>query len=210
MDILLSKSTIFRTPVIFKPSRVSKVVKATGNTAVNWFRHSGGSFSLVFLVRLHLWLKVWKWLSTQALPRPTRPLLVPRASLDFVAGNLNIPNYSFEYVPTPLFSGGVGMYINERLQYSVLEKTSTQSYQALWIEIHSRVNKNIICGIIYRQHNCPKDFLSYFDNALENYSNSGKILYVFGDFNIDLLKFETCSFSQDFLLSLQSCYLLIL
>lgn len=83
----------------------------------------------------------------------------------------------------------------------------TQSYQALWIEIHSRVNKNIICGIIYRQHNCPKDFLSYFDNALENYSNSGKILYVFGDFNKDLLKFETCSLSQDFLLSLQSCYL---
>ena len=35
--------------------------------------------------------------------------------------NLNIPDYSFEYVPTPLAFGGVGMYINEKLNYTVIE-----------------------------------------------------------------------------------------
>lgn len=39
------------------------------------------------------------------------------------------------------------------------------------------------------------------------YSASQKHLYVIGDFNIDLLKFETCDFSQRFLISLQSCCL---
>ena len=43
--------------------------------------------------------------------------------------------YPFEYVPTPLASGGVGMYINNNLRYSVVEKTSNQSFQALWIKL---------------------------------------------------------------------------
>lgn len=121
--------------------------------------------------------------------------------------NLDIPGYSFEYVPTPLASGGVGMYINSNLNYSVIEKTSNSSFQALWIEIHFQEKKNIVCGIIYRQHNSPNSFLSYFDESLEKYSN-GKSVYIMGDFNIDLLKSETCNFSHNFLLSLQSCHFL--
>ena len=50
--------------------------------------------------------------------------------------NLNIPGYAIEFVPTPLASGGVGMYINNNLRYSILERTSNQSFQALRIEIH--------------------------------------------------------------------------
>ena len=109
----------------------------------------------------------------------------------------------FEFVPTPLASGGVGMYINN-LRYSVLERTSNQSFQVLWIEIHFENKKNIICGIIYRQNNSPDTFLSCFENALEKYSIKKKPVFILGDFNIDLLKSETCSFSHEFLLSLQS------
>ena len=35
-----------------------------------------------------------------------------------------------------------------------------------------------------------------------------KTVYIMGDFNIDLLKCETSQISQDFLLSLHSCYLI--
>jgi hypothetical protein len=31
-------------------------------------------------------------------------------------------NYKFEFVPTPLASGGMGMYIRDNLKYTVLEK----------------------------------------------------------------------------------------
>ena len=34
--------------------------------------------------------------------------------------------YKFEHVPTPLVSGGVGMYIDETLNYMVLEKISSE------------------------------------------------------------------------------------
>ena len=46
-----------------------------------------------------------------------------------------IPGYSFEYVPTPLSSGGVGLFIDESLNYRVLEKISNEAFQALWVEI---------------------------------------------------------------------------
>ena len=52
--------------------------------------------------------------------------------LDF---NPNIPGYIFEYTLTPLASGGVGLYTNESLKYTVIEKTSNEAFQALWVEI---------------------------------------------------------------------------
>jgi len=119
--------------------------------------------------------------------------------------NLNIPGYNFEHVPTPLLFGGVGMYINDKLQYTVIEKVSNEAFQALWVEIHFQNKKNVICGIIYRQHNSPNSFLTYFDEALEKYSD-GKSVYILGDFNLDLLKSESCNYSHNFLLSLQSCH----
>ena len=57
-------------------------------------------------------------------------------------GLSNIPGYVFEHVPTPLACGGVDLFVDETLSYSVLEKTSTESFQALWIEISFVKKKN--------------------------------------------------------------------
>ena len=46
--------------------------------------------------------------------------------------NPKIPGYNFEYVPTPLSAGGVGLYIKESLSYRILENTSNASFLALW------------------------------------------------------------------------------
>ena len=118
--------------------------------------------------------------------------------------NPSIPGYVFEYVPTPLASGGVGLYINDSLKYTVIEKVSDEAFQSLWIEIQLPQKSNIICGIIYRQHNSPKRFQEYFDDKLERLITSNKSIYIMGDFNIDLLHAETSCYAQDFLLSLQS------
>ena len=132
----------------------------------------------------------------------TETKITNSSGLDF---NACIPNYQFEYVPTPLSCGGVGMYINNCLKYKVLERTSKDAFQALWIEIESLKSKNIVCGVIYRQHNDPEQFLQYVDFTLEKLSSSDKVVYLMGDFNIDLLKSEISDYSQNFLLSLQ-CY----
>ena len=80
--------------------------------------------------------------------------------LDF---NMDIPNYNFEFVPTPLNAGCVSMYIDNCLKYTVVENISNEAFQALWIEISLAKRSNIICGVIYiyRQHNSPDSFLKY-------------------------------------------------
>ena len=109
--------------------------------------------------------------------------------LDF---NPPIAAYEFEY-PTPLAAGGVGIHIKSDLNYTVIEKSSEDAFQALWIEIHLSNHPNIICGIMCRQHNAPEQFQEYFDETLEKFSTSNKSIFVIGDFNINLLGIETCN-----------------
>ena len=71
------------------------------------------------------------------------------------------------------------------------------------------VTENLICGVMYRQHKSPDRFQSYFEETTEKLTSTGKQLYIVGDFNIHLLKFETSRYSHDFLLALQSCFFLI-
>ena len=68
----------------------------------------------------------------------------------------HIPGYVFEYAPTALASGGVGMFTDESLNYRVLERTSNEAFQVLWAEFSFENKKNVICGIFYRQHNSPE------------------------------------------------------
>jgi hypothetical protein len=58
-------------------------------------------------------------------------------------------NPNMENVPTPLASGGVGMYIRDNLKYTVSEKCSNKAFQALWVEIDFPHKSIIICGVIY-------------------------------------------------------------
>ena len=122
-------------------------------------------------------------------------------SLDF---NPSIPRYNFEYVPTPLSAGGVGMYIDERIDYIVIERCCNEAFQALFVELQLPKNANIICGVIYRQHNSPERFQEYFDLTIEKLSASRKKIFIMGDFNLNLLRFQTCTHAENLVLSLQS------
>ena len=87
-------------------------------------------------------------------------------------------------------------------------KTTNEAFQASWIEISFVNEKNNICGILYRQHNSPERLQQYFKETIEKFVSSRKHVVIMGDFNIDLLKCHTSSYSHDFLSSLQSCYLI--
>ena len=113
-----------------------------------------------------------------------------------------------EFIGHSLGIRGIGLFVNQSLNYNVLEKISNEAFQALWVEISFVDHKNIISGIIYRQHNSPDDFLTYLDRKIEKMVSDDKDVYIMGDFNIDLLKCETSQVSQDFLLSPRSCYLI--
>ena len=66
----------------------------------------------------------------------------------------------------------------------------------------------MICGVLYRQHNSPESFLKYLEETIDKFTSTGKNLCLLGDFNLCLQKIENCNYSRDFLLALQSCYLL--
>ena len=121
---------------------------------------------------------------------------------NFIDFNPEILGYTFEYVLTPLSAGGVGMYIDSELSYAVLEKSSNEAFQALWVEIHQANAANVICGVLYRQHNSLEHFLKYFEETVENLIATGKP--VMTDANINLLHFNSCNYTQDFLLILQA------
>ena len=116
--------------------------------------------------------------------------------------------YVLEHVPTPLASGGAGVFVDQSINYNVLEKTSNGAFRVLWVEISFVNHKNIVCGIIYDQHNSLDYFLTYLDKTIEILVSDDKEVYIMGDFNIDLLKCESSQISQDFLLSLRSSYLI--
>ena len=77
-------------------------------------------------------------------------------------------------MPTPLSAGGIGLFVDQSLDYMVLEKTCTPDFQALWIEVCFVKQKNLVCGIVYRQHNSPQQFQSYIDETLEKFISSAK------------------------------------
>ena len=93
------------------------------------------------------------------------------------------------------------LFVDETLSYSILEKASTESFQALWIEISFVKKKNVTCGVLYRQHNSPENFLK----LTWKFTSTGKNLRLLGDFNLCVQKNETSNYSCDFLLALQSC-----
>ena len=96
------------------------------------------------------------------------------------AQHIYLHGYVFEYVPTPLASRGVGMFIDESLDYRILEKTSNEAFQVLWTEFSFVNKKNVICGIFYRQHNSPEIFQSYFYETTEKLGTSGKHIVIMG------------------------------
>ena len=54
---------------------------------------------------------------------------ITNADSNSLTFNPNIPGYNFEYGPTPLSAGGVGMYIKEELNYGIIERTSNDPFK---------------------------------------------------------------------------------
>ena len=65
-------------------------------------------------------------------------------------------------LPQIPFAGGVGVYVDGTINYTVIERTSNEAFQALWIELQLAKQRNIICGVIYRQHHSAEGFFRLF------------------------------------------------
>ena len=121
--------------------------------------------------------------------------------------NIDLPGYSFVSQPTLSNAGGVGFYIKNELNFTIISElsTSTADYEALWIEIYNSYSLNVLCGIIYRHPKGNLDsFFEYFNSTAEKIDRGSKYCAILGDFNLDLLKFETHNPTNEFINILSS------
>ena len=110
---------------------------------------------------------------------------------------------------------GTLFYIADHLAYQKrndLNLYEINNLESIFIEINNPNKSNIIVGCIYRH---PKmDLLTfihyYLSPPLDKFTKGQKPVFLFGDFNVDLLKCEQYETTNEFLDSLSSNMFLLL
>ena len=79
--------------------------------------------------------------------------------------------------------------------------------ESLWIEIDCENNKNILCGIYNRHPSTNLElFLENFDMTINKVHRENKYCTIMGEFNINLLNFDTDPSTNDFLNIINTCF----
>ena len=114
---------------------------------------------------------------------------------------IDLPSFSFEHTPTESKKGGALLYISNSTKYKC--RADLKIYKAKELEsvfIETLSPDNTIIGCIYR-HPCMdanefnQDFLT---PLLEKLSFEKKPIILLGDFNIDLLQYESNCYTTEF------------
>ena len=122
--------------------------------------------------------------------------------------------YKLHTQPTHKSCGGhgVGIYIKSSLDYMVRNDLCAceDEFETLWSEIKTGTqSKNIFICCTYRHLNSDtQKSIEYMDSTLTKLEKTNKIINVMGDFNINLLGYETDSETNDFINTMVSHYLL--
>ena len=105
--------------------------------------------------------------------------------------------------------GGVGIYVKNNLNYTLNEEMSVfhdRILETIFVNV-SFGSKTFLIGSVYRtgtQHPTltPKDQFSLFSELLSSLSDQINLkkmeTYIFGDINLDCLKYGTCAFVTDY------------
>ena len=131
---------------------------------------------------------------------------------NFSPTNVALANYLIEQTPTESNAGGALLYINRKHSYKIrkdLKLYKPHKIESVFVEVIMPKRTNIIVGCIYRHldNNIDEFNTNYLRPLLQKLSNeSSKNIFLLGDFNIDLLKFNSCSSVCNFLDELSSSY----
>jgi len=106
-------------------------------------------------------------------------------------GTIQLHNYTSIHKPSSTRAGGVGLCIQNCLNYSVCHDICMPSSicESLWVKIKTNSSKFIYLRVIYRHPNQQfDDFEKYLNGILTNFNLNNNEHIITGDFNIDLLK----------------------
>ena len=124
--------------------------------------------------------------------------------------NYNIEGYNFiQRKREHKSGGGIALYIKDNLNAVIRDDinngNNTDSIESLFVEIQNPNGKNMTVGVIYRPpNNKINEYEESISSILAKIDKESKPCYLMGDFNIDLLKYESCKYSNRFLQQLSS------
>ena len=114
---------------------------------------------------------------------------------------IDICNYNLISIPRQgRKSSGAALYVHNSLSFkdrpdlNLIQSVrhDIDHSESVFVEIVSPQSKNIIVGNIYRAHRTDVDsFNSDLSNCLDRISLENKLCYISGDFNLDILQYDT-------------------
>ena len=117
---------------------------------------------------------------------------------------INLAGYDDYSTSTLTIKGGTIIYIRNVFDNDERKdlKTKNEHYESVWVELKNKKSKNVVCGSIYRHPHDNNDnfddFLTYLEHTLVKLSKENKVIYLCGDFNADLLKYENINHYRRF------------
>ena len=110
-----------------------------------------------------------------------------------VCANINLDGYKFNYVNSLTNAGGVGLYVKEKIKFSVNKcvQCDLSIAETLWIDVTLN-DSSTVAGIVYRHpRSGPRDIEKFCKSMQDIFDilNKKKCpFYIMGNFNIDILK----------------------
>ena len=101
--------------------------------------------------------------------------------------------------------GGVCLYVDDKINYSVRHDLNKMKHpdktETLFIEIDRPKAKNVVIGVVYRS---PDQDVRIFNQFVEDLlskltKNENKLIYIMGDFNINLLNEDVHAPTNEFI-----------
>ena len=116
--------------------------------------------------------------------------------------DVNIDGYDFIHKETSTQNGGVALFIKSCHEFEPFNQSSVfpeKICETVFVEVKHKSEKKIVIGCIkivigciYRHHTPISDFSSEFlEKTLQKITKSKKTCVLLGDFNIDLIKYDS-------------------
>ena len=115
-----------------------------------------------------------------------------------------IPDYNIEHTPTESDKGGAFLYISKKINYKTRDDLKIYKKKLLeskFIEVLSDSNKNAIVGCIYKHPGLTiQEFnFDFLYPLIDKLATENKNIVLLGDFNVDLLHYESNNPTREFL-----------
>ena len=119
--------------------------------------------------------------------------------------NISLDGYKYPYILliSKFFKGWCcNIYVKDCFTSFKRENLcqSNDQFETVWVEINQVNSKNILLGCIYRHPGTdPSVLTDHLNQILLSIAKENKNVFISGDFNIDLLKYDTISKNKEFL-----------